>query len=86
VDRGNEPAFPTECRDDEGQLMRRQGMTLRDYFAAKAMQALAHDILIEQHWEDVLKKNGLAVEEFPAFLAHLSYVTADAMLRESAKK
>ncbi len=33
----NQPAFPCEY---EGHLPQRNGMTLRDYFAAKAMQAL----------------------------------------------
>jgi len=32
----NQPAFPCEY---EGHLPQRNGMTLRDYFAAKAMQA-----------------------------------------------
>jgi hypothetical protein len=34
------PAFPTEAYDLERQtLVREEGMTLRDYFAAKAMQS-----------------------------------------------
>jgi len=33
------PAFPTEYRDD-ARLPCSEGMTLRDYFAAKAMQGL----------------------------------------------
>ena len=35
------PAFPTEVWDSEGVPQHTEGMTLRDYFAAKAMQALA---------------------------------------------
>ncbi len=61
------------------------GMSLRDYLAAKAMQGLIHDILIEQHWEDVLKAEGIPTEQFPSFLAHLAYGTADAMLVERSK-
>ena len=35
------PAFPTEAYDIERQtLVREEGMTLGDYFAAKAMQAI----------------------------------------------
>ena len=33
------PAFPTEVWDSEGVPQHTEGMTLRDYFAAKAMQA-----------------------------------------------
>jgi len=36
------PAFPTEYRDDATQPCA-EGMTLRDYFAAKAMEAFLHD-------------------------------------------
>lgn len=72
------PAFP---RPMSGQL----GMSLRDYFAGQALRGLVHDILIEQHWEDVLLKQGLKVEEFPAYCAHLCYVQADAMIAERSK-
>jgi hypothetical protein len=35
------PAFPTKAYDLERQtLVREEGMTLRDYFAAKAMQGI----------------------------------------------
>jgi hypothetical protein len=37
----NTPAFPFVAEDDTG-MMINMGMTLRDYFAAKAMQALIH--------------------------------------------
>ena len=33
----NEPAFPTPTHN-----LQNDGMTLRDYFAAKAMQAMTH--------------------------------------------
>jgi hypothetical protein len=32
------PAFPTEVWDSEGVPQHTEGMTLRDYFAAKAME------------------------------------------------
>ncbi len=56
------------------------GMTLRDYFAAKAMQGLIHDVLIDQSMEDRLMKNGLKVEDFKPFLADFAYDVADAMI------
>ena len=34
------PAFPTEVWDEEGIPRHTQGMTLRDYFAAKALQGM----------------------------------------------
>ena len=34
------PAFPTEVWDSEGIPQHTQGMTLRDYFAAHAMQSM----------------------------------------------
>ena len=33
------PAFPASYYTDDGEWAKRDGMTLRDYFAAKAMQA-----------------------------------------------
>ncbi len=77
------PAFPIPCQD--GGIPIQDGMSLRDWFAGQAMNGLVHDILIEQHWEDVLMKEGLETSEFPAFLAQLSYATAYAMLAERAK-
>ena len=53
-----EAAFPDQYKD---------GMTLRDYFAAKAMQALI----------------GCAdITATPAVFAHQSYIVADAMMKE----
>ena len=83
-------AFPIAkailSRDGETRKMEvNEGMSLQDYFAAKAMAALAHDILIDQHWEDVLKKQGIDPDEFPLFLAHMAYNVADAMLKEKRK-
>ena len=59
----NPQAFPCDSRDSADFA----GMTLRDYFAAKAMQALLSD----GDWRsDMLPKD----------TAHISYVVADAML------
>lgn len=53
-----------------------EGMTLRDYFAAKALQALAGGA----SWRDFdyLPKNGYSIVENNALL---SYQMADAMLK-----
>jgi hypothetical protein len=51
-------AFPDQYKD---------GMTLRDYFAAKAMQAM---ISCE------------VINATPAVFAHQAYIVADAMMKE----
>ena len=69
------PALPTtKPLDSWGDP--NQGMTLRDYFAAKAMQALAGGA----SWRDFdyLPKNGYSIVENNALL---SYQMADAMLK-----
>ena len=37
------PAFPASYYTDDGEFAKRDGMTLRDYLAAKAMQAYFAD-------------------------------------------
>ena len=59
-----QPAFPTEMHHDTN------GMTLRDYFAAKAMQSYLtteHDCTVDE-------------------IAHDAYRQADAMLKAREKK
>ena len=65
----NEPAFPNEGFNGWGEPF--QGMTLRDYFAAKAMQAIAFEIL----------KVTMDVD----LLASKSYFVADAMMKARDK-
>ena len=63
------PAFPVEQHDKDG-------MTLRDYFAAKAMQAyitIGHTALGKQY-----SHNPGAVNQI---IAMASYETADAMMK-----
>ena len=60
------PAFPRTQWPNES------GMTLRDYFAAKAMQAILSRPMDEDEEED------------NPFLARLAYGVADAMLMERA--
>ncbi len=64
------PAFPTVLYEHGGES---DGMTLRDYFAAKAMQGmLANDI-------------ECGPEQVPIIVAS-AYVLADAMLAERSKE
>ena len=79
---GNQPAFPVTLTGpceaygleaSETQKIEFHGMTLRDYFAAKAMQgyvlneALIKDTDTQQEWLDLTAKT--------------SYLMADAMLK-----
>ena len=72
----NPPAFPTGTYEYDGQgnvlPYQKDGMTLRDYFAAKAMQGFASDP--NPAW-----KNGL-----DGMAAH-AYKLADAMLKARSK-
>ena len=64
------PAFP--ATEDHGMNSGMPGMTLRDYFAAKAMQTLLGSEYTSEH--------GLH-EGWMTSLAHESYMVADAMLK-----
>ena len=66
------PAFPqVDLKDAYGMLVpdRQSGMTLRDWFAGKAMQSLV--LLVQSTDVDLLSKQ--------------AYVLADAMLKERSK-
>lgn len=52
------------------------GMTLRDYFAAKAMQGLTSDVT------QVSRREG---QSYVTEIASMSYMLADAMLKERNK-
>lgn len=68
----NQPAFPSTHHNGWGEP--EKGMTLRDYFAAKAMQAvLTSPILMAA----VGSKGGSATQH----IAKQSYEMADAMLK-----
>lgn len=62
----SEPVFPHEFKYGDGRAQRCVGMTLRDYFAAKAMQGLLSDPNIKA-----------SANEFAA----QAYTLADAMLK-----
>ena len=68
----NPPAFPLHNHGVQTLGMHISGMTLRDYFAAKAMQALLADSDWRQDMD--IKDTALA-----------AYKTADAMMKEREK-
>lgn len=67
-------AFPV----DPGSGQESRGMTLRDYFAGRAMQGLAADV-----GNAVME--GRAKDVYP-LIAGVSYALADAMLQERDRK
>lgn len=71
------PAFPVEMiYTQENEKF--NGMTLRDYFAAKAMQAMITNDVIHSFTMTEAHKAGIP-EEFA--LAQMSFMVADAMLK-----
>ena len=63
------PAFPQAVRETDGSTTYWHGMTLRDYFAAKAIHPLVVELDDEgNYWH-------------PHHLAELAYDIADAMLK-----
>lgn len=71
------PAFPFDIKDQDGNQRWAQGMWLRDYFAAKAMQGLIpqfREMFMENTFEDWVG------DAIPA-LAEEAYYMADAMLK-----
>jgi hypothetical protein len=67
------PAFPGVKWVHQGENVNPDGMTLRDYFAAKAMQStLADDTYVERTE---------TAAEWVAIVAKSSYEIADAMLK-----
>jgi len=64
-------AFPWTHKD-----MTCTGMTLRDYFAAKAMVGVMTDIKEQSYWAEEY-----GIEDMIAFTAQRAYEQADAMLK-----
>jgi len=62
----NTPAFPFVAEDESG-MMINMGMTLRDYFAAKSMQAIV--------------SRGIVIEVPLEIYATNAYKMADAMMK-----
>lgn len=76
----NPPAFATSspsCSKYDGHLQ--EGMTLRDYFAAKAMQGIMAHYGLPKQW------NRENLEEQIKSGIEASYIVADAMLKERSK-
>jgi hypothetical protein len=63
------PAFPAWEQDEYGSKFFNEGITLRDYFAAKALQGLLANQNLNAYCED-------------AKIAKSAYIIADAMLNE----
>ena len=79
------PAFPVQRWDVERRCVidaSEPGMTLRDYFAAKAMHGMLSNNAAILALKEGAKQRGL---EETAALAHFSYAMADDMLAERAK-
>jgi hypothetical protein len=69
----NEPAFPNEGFNGWGKPF--EGMTLRDYFAAKAMQTI-----LASQYEDGIYVGDLD-NDSEDVCANSAYIMADAMLK-----
>ena len=77
---GNQ-AFPSaHFQDDE-----LQGMSLRDYFAAKAMQGALSAAAGDSFAENLRERSRTQGKDIVDLLAMDSYLVADAMLAERAK-
>ena len=63
------PAFPQSIREEDGSTTYYHGLSVRDYFAAKAMQGELACQCVGESWHDIEK------------LAEHCYNLADAMLR-----
>jgi hypothetical protein len=68
----NKPAFPTTNHNYGDGMYASEGMTLRDYFAAKAMQGLI---------ASPRTPSGTVGDVTSDLVANLSYAVADAMLK-----
>jgi hypothetical protein len=69
-------AFPFVASDDTGMIIN-TGMTMRDYFAAKAIQAILPTY--KDIFDDETQSEG--GPSFPELLAKDAYIMADAMLK-----
>lgn len=67
------PAFPTPAHN-----LQNDGMTLRDYFAAKAMAAM---MASPSNVAKTMDKLGVTEDDVLNYLAAGSYAMADAMLK-----
>jgi hypothetical protein len=75
------PAFPSVARDGNWQP-KCDGMSLRDYFAAKAMAGMLNGEDSPNFINGIPKP----AEKWNAMLAKFAYAISDAMLAERSKK
>lgn len=79
--------------DEQGRQVRADGgpweavrqvpnISLRDYFAARALQGFVTAAAFNQDAENMLIQAGVKPADFAAFHAHLSYELANAMMEE----
>lgn len=59
----NDSAFPFVAQDDTGMIII-SGMTMRDYFAAKAMQAIITNHKLEDCDDFVVAKNAYQLADY----------------------
>jgi hypothetical protein len=78
----NPPAFPLHNHGTQTLGMHFTGMTLRDYFAAKAMQAMFINQNVHSATMLLAKQTDTPEENV---LAKLSYEVADAMMEERSE-
>jgi len=78
----NQNAFPHYGESDGVGGVIEPGMTLLDYFAAKAMQATRSNPILLEPVADLAKDNNKDIYEI---LAQMSYEIADAMIKEREK-
>jgi hypothetical protein len=77
------PAFPGQCTDETGFKVEGafyHGITILDYFAAKAMQVVYADWFYNRHFDD--PNSGATISDDRPCIAEDSYAMAQAMLAE----
>ncbi len=83
---GGRSAFPSQTEMRDGTFITEQGMSLRDYFAAKSMRGmLANKYLIKAFRNFVNVAEGDRDKAMAACVALSAYNVADAMLAERNK-
>jgi len=77
----NEPAFPQERMLPDGSHEECEGLSVRDYFAAKAMQSL----ILDDEVHEQVKEANFGEDEWHEFVVFCSYKFADAMMKRRQK-
>ena len=88
----DEPAFPFAYEErgpdpsTNKQIFSTPGMTLRDWFAGKALKGMVGKAAFDQSTEDMIVKSGVKACNIDKFISHLAYEFADAMMEERKKR